>query len=86
MTLFARGEIETRRSDRIIQRMKRKLIHCCVMAAGVLAMALPAMGVDNNVIPEREKAVPWLGIGFAVLCLALICVVAFLNAKRTHLD
>jgi len=36
--------------------------------------------------PEIEGGVPWLAAVYAVIALLGICVVAFKDPKRTHLD
>jgi len=36
--------------------------------------------------PEIEWSPPWVAILYTIVFLVGICVVAFKNAKRTHLD
>ena len=49
---------------------------------------MPALALcdDNYSTPAKQETKPWIAILYAVVFLAGILVVAFKNAKRTHLD
>ena len=51
--------------------------------------ALPAAAAfagDGYQVPDIQKPAMWKPALVAVVALAAICVVAFKNARRTHLD
>ena len=43
-------------------------------------------GRDGYIVPKPEPANPWLAVLFMLVGMAGVLVVAFRNARRTHLD
>ncbi len=66
--------------------MRIRTVATVLLIAGILLLPAVAGGEDRYRNDPRDGEVPWAAIGYAVLCLALICAVAFKHAKRTHLD
>ena len=52
----------------------------------LLVMTCAASAGDGFKPPEIKKADYWYALAVAAAALAGICVVAFKNSKRTHLD
>jgi len=55
-------------------------------AAVVLLAAGQALAGDGYYSPELDYSPPWLSILYALVGTVAVCVPAFKNAKRTHLD
>jgi hypothetical protein len=69
--------------------MARKVFQRAFTAAVlVLLVAFPALAGDGfeGKAPQLEPSPPWVAIVYSVVGLAGVAVVAFKNAKRTHLD
>ena len=60
--------------------MQALLTALCILAAR------PVPGGDGYLAPATETRAPLLAIVYVLVALAGICVVAFRDAKRTHLD
>lgn len=64
------------------------ILHRTVAAALAMASfgAIAAAADDAFKATPREPSHDWIAVLYALVALAGICVVAFKNSKRTHLD
>ena len=65
-------------------RILRKLVAGALAAGGAAAGA--CLAGDGITPPIPEPTFPWLAMFYTCVIVAGIAVVAFKNAKRTHLD
>lgn len=66
---------------------KHKLQSALVGLAVILGEAAMAMAARKpEVAPELEDSIGWRPVLYMLVGIALVCVVAFRNARRTHLD
>jgi len=56
------------------------------IALVVMAMRAAAWAGDGFEPPDIQKARNWYAIVAAVVAALAVCVIAFKNSKRTHLD
>ncbi len=59
------------------------------LAAGLLMISASyaqAAGADGYQAPEVESTMPWAGVILALVALAGVCMAAFHNPKRSHLE
>ena len=64
--------------------MKIRTAWLAALAAG--ARASSALADDGFETPQMEQPGTWKVVAVLLVALAAVCVVAFKNAKRTHLD
>lgn len=64
-----------------------KLQSLLMLACLIPGAICQAAGTDGyDIIPVNEAATRWGAIGIAIVFLLVVAVIAFKNAKRTHLD
>ncbi len=65
----------------------KRILQVLVVLAVVALVTCPLAASDDRYkVPEPEQKGAWLGTIYAIVALAGICVVAFKNTHRTHLD
>jgi len=74
-----------------MNKLKRYIMAFGIPAAvWVFAFCGPALLAQGRrkapVPPEIKAELPWLAVIYSVVALVGICVVAFKDPKRTHLD
>jgi len=67
--------------------MRMNFLYGTVLLAAVLLLtAGQALAGDGYYSPDLDYSPPWLSTLYALVATAAICVPAFKNARRTHLD